>query len=152
MGEHVGKQNYPLFVSRIHDLLRPGGRSLVQQMSRTSRPGGGPFIEAFIAPDMHMRPVGETVALMEEAGLEVRDVHALREHYTLTVQAWYRTFEANQDAVVALVGEEVARVWRLYLVGAALAFEEGRMGVDQILSVRPDAAGRSGMPPVRRDR
>jgi cyclopropane-fatty-acyl-phospholipid synthase len=46
----------------------------------------------------------------------------------------------------------VARVWRLYLVGAALAFEEGRMGVDQILSVRPDAAGRSGMPPVRRDR
>ena len=152
MGEHVGKQNYPLFVSRIHDLLRPGGRSLVQQMSRTSRPGGGPFIEAFIAPDMHMRPVGETVALMEEAGLEVRDVHALREHYTLTVQAWYRTFEANQDAVVALVGEEVARVWRLYLVGAALAFEEGRMGVDQILSVRPDAAGCSGMPPVRRDR
>ena len=152
MGEHVGKQNYPLFVSRIHDLLRPGGRSLVQQMSRTSRPGGGPFIEAFIAPDMHMRPVGETVALMEEAGLEVRDVHALREHYTLTVQAWYRTFEANQDAVVALVGEEVARVWRLYLVGAALAFEEGRMGVDQILSVRPDAAGRSGMPPVRQDR
>jgi cyclopropane-fatty-acyl-phospholipid synthase len=28
-------------------------------------------------------------------------------------------------------------VWRLYLAGAALAFEEGRMGVDQILAVRP---------------
>jgi cyclopropane-fatty-acyl-phospholipid synthase len=28
-------------------------------------------------------------------------------------------------------------VWRLYLAGGALAFEEGRMGVDQILAVRP---------------
>ncbi|HET7800700.1 MAG TPA: cyclopropane-fatty-acyl-phospholipid synthase family protein [Humibacillus xanthopallidus] len=149
MGEHVGASNYPVFTAQIHDLLRPGGRALVQQMSRTSRPGGGPFIEAFIAPDMHMRPVGETVALIEAAGLEVRDVHALREHYVRTVDAWYATFEANWDRVVELVGEEVARVWRLYLVGGALAFEEGRMGVDQILAVRPTAEGRSGMPPVR---
>jgi hypothetical protein len=29
------------------------------------------------------------------------------------------------------------RVWRLYLAGGALAFEEGRMGVDQILARRP---------------
>jgi cyclopropane-fatty-acyl-phospholipid synthase len=119
-------------------------------MSRRNRPGGGPFIEAFIAPDMSMRPVGETVGLIEDAGLEVRDVHALREHYARTVQAWYDTFEANWDQVVALVGEEVGRVWRLYLVGGALAFEEGRMGVDQILAVRRGPGGGSGMPAVRR--
>ena len=150
MGEHVGARNYPVFARRIHDLLRPGGRALVQQMSRSSRPGGGPFIEAFIAPDMHMRPVGQTVGLLESAGLEVRDVHALREHYVRTVAAWYATFEQSRDRVLAMVGEEVARVWRLYLVGGALAFEEGRMGVDQILMVRPTRDGRSGMPPVRR--
>ncbi|MGH3587775.1 MAG: class I SAM-dependent methyltransferase, partial [Pseudonocardia sp.] len=149
MGEHVGRRNYPVFTGRIHRLLRPGGRMLIQQMSRTSRPGGGPFIEAFIAPDMHMRPVGETIALIEQAGLEVRDVHALREHYVRTVGAWYATFEANWDKAVAMVGEEVARVWRLYLVGGALAFEEGRMGVDQILAVKPTSDGRSGLPSVR---
>jgi cyclopropane-fatty-acyl-phospholipid synthase len=149
MGEHVGERNYPVFTGGIHDLLRPGGRALVQQMSRTTRPGGGPFIEAFIAPDMHMRPVGETVGLFERAGLEVRDVHALREHYVRTVDAWYATFEANWDRAVAMVGEEVARVWRLYLVGGALAFEEGRMGVDQLLMVKPTRDGRSGLPPVR---
>jgi cyclopropane-fatty-acyl-phospholipid synthase len=98
---------------------------------------------------MHMRPVGETVSLIERAGLEVRDVHALREHYVRTVAAWYATFEANHDKVVAMVGEEVARVWRLYLVGGALAFEEGRMGVDQILAVRPTADGGALLPPVR---
>jgi cyclopropane-fatty-acyl-phospholipid synthase len=150
MGEHVGNRQYPVYTRVIHDRLRPGGRALIQQMSRRTKPGGGPFIEAFIAPDMSMRPVGETVALIEDAGLEVRDVHSLREHYVRTVQAWYDTFEANWDRVTALVGDEVARVWRLYLVGGALAFEEGRMGVDQILAVRRGPRGESGVPAVRR--
>ena len=48
--------------------------------------------------------------------------------------------------LVALVGEEVVRVWRLYLVGGALAFRDGRMGVDQILCVRP-GAGLGGQGP-----
>ena len=146
MGEHVGEHNYPTYARVLHDALRPGGRVLVQQMSRRGpHPGGGPFIESFIAPDLHMRPVGETVALLEDSGLEVRDVHGLREHYVRTVRAWYETFEANHDRVVDLVGEEVARVWRLYLVGGAMAFRDGRMGVDQVLAVRPDRDGSSGL-------
>ena len=149
MGEHVGAENYPTFVSLIASRLRDGGRVLIQQMSRRDRPGGGAFIESYIAPDMHMRPVGETVALIEDGGLEVRDVHALREHYVRTIQAWYDTFEANYDKAVAMVGEEVARVWRLYLVGGWLVFDEGRMGVDQILAVKRSPDGASGMPWVR---
>ncbi|NNM45819.1 SAM-dependent methyltransferase [Knoellia koreensis] len=150
MGEHVGEKNYATYARVLHDAVRPGGRVLVQQMSRRGRhPGGGPFIESFIAPDMTMRPVGETVALLEDAGLEVRDVHALREHYVRTVAAWHDTFEANHDRVVELVGEEVARVWRLYLVGGAMAFRDGRMGVDQILSVRPHPNGAADVEPAR---
>ncbi|MDQ3326882.1 MAG: cyclopropane-fatty-acyl-phospholipid synthase family protein [Actinomycetota bacterium] len=149
MGEHVGKGNYPKFITGLHALLRPEGRLLIQQMSRKDKHGGGPFIEAFIAPDMYMGPVGETVALIEDCGLEVRDVHALREHYVRTIHAWYRTFEDNYGEAVEMVGEEVARVWRLYLVGSALSFEEGRMGIDQILAVRATADGRSGLPATR---
>jgi cyclopropane-fatty-acyl-phospholipid synthase len=113
----------------------------VQQMSRARGrwPGGGPFIESFIAPDMHMRPVGETAAFLERGGLEVRDVHGMREHYVWTVQAWYDRFEQHLPQLTALVGEEVVRVWRLYLVGGMLTFRDGRMGVDQILCVRPGA-------------
>ncbi|GAA1898669.1 SAM-dependent methyltransferase [Williamsia serinedens] len=151
MGEHVGQENYPVYTKALHDNVVEGGRVLIQQMSRKhgDNPGGGPFIESYIAPDMFMRPVGETVAMIEESGLEVRDVHAMREHYVRTVDVWYETFENRWDDVVAMVGEEVARVWRLYLVGGGMAFRDGRMGVDQILSVRPDARGRSSMPPVR---
>lgn len=138
MGEHVGEENYATYASVLARSVRPGGRVLVQQMSRTGKwPGGGPFIESFIAPDMHMRPVGETVAYLERGGLEVRDVHALREHYVLTVAGWLERFEKNLPRLTELVGEEVVRVWRLYLVGGSMAFRDGRMGVDQILAVRP---------------
>jgi cyclopropane-fatty-acyl-phospholipid synthase len=138
MGEHVGERNYPAYAEVLRSAVRPGGRVLVQQMSRTGRhPGGGPFIESFIAPDMYMRPVGETVGFLERGGLEVRDVHAMREHYVRTVAGWLENFELHLPELTDLVGEEVVRVWRLYLVGGALAFRDGRMGVDQILCVRP---------------
>ena len=141
MGEHVGQANYPTYVEVLRRAVVPGAYVLIQQMSRRGRhPGGGPFIESFIAPDMHMRPVGETVELLEAGGLEVRDVHALREHYVWTVDAWLRTFEERQAEIIALVGEEMARVWRLYLIGGRAAFRDGRMGVDQILARKPDGA------------
>ncbi|MFB9683633.1 class I SAM-dependent methyltransferase [Amycolatopsis plumensis] len=150
MGEHVGEVNYPAYAATLHRMVKPGGRVLLQQMSRGNvAPGGGAFIERYIAPDMTMRPVGRTIDHLETAGLEVRDVHALREHYVRTVRAWADTLEENRADVVALIGETGARVWRLYLVGGALAFEENRMGVDQILAVRPHAGGASGMPPTR---
>ncbi|GGW34916.1 SAM-dependent methyltransferase [Streptomyces xantholiticus] len=152
MGEHVGDAEYPAFAATLHRMLRPQGRLLVQQMSRgANAPGGGAFIESYIAPDMHMRPLGETVSLLERAGLEVRAVESMREHYTRTVGAWHRTLEDRWDRFAALVGQETARVWRLYLAGGALAFEEGRMGVDQILAVRPSDTGRSGMQGTSRD-
>ncbi|MFQ6171420.1 class I SAM-dependent methyltransferase [Oryzobacter sp. R7] len=139
MGEHVGEKNYATYAEVLHRCVRPGGYVLVQQMSRFAghHPGGGPFIESFIAPDMTMRPVGETLGFLQGAGFEVRGVHALREHYVWTVDAWHRTLEERWAEVVDLIGEEAARVWRLYLVGGSQAFRDGRMGVDQLLLRRP---------------
>ena len=151
MGEHVGDAEYVVFTESIHRYLRPSGRVLIQQMSRSNdrpgdRPGGGPFIETYIAPDMHMKPLAKTIGLIADAGLEIRDVQAMREHYPQTVAAWSRNLEDNWATAVALVGEEMARVWRLYLAGGSLAFEENRMGVDQILAVKPSNTGVSDMP------
>ncbi|MGW4400334.1 class I SAM-dependent methyltransferase [Amycolatopsis nivea] len=150
MGEHVGEENYPTYAATLHRMLKPTGRLLLQQMSRGAvAPGGGAFIERYIAPDMTMRPLSRTLGHLETAGFEIRDVHALREHYVPTVRAWADTLEQHWDEAVALIGEAGARVWRLYLVGGALAFEENRMGVDQVLAVRPDATGRSALPWTR---
>ncbi|MHA7141750.1 cyclopropane-fatty-acyl-phospholipid synthase family protein [Arthrobacter sp. Bz4] len=138
MGEHVGEENYGTYTSTLFRNVRPGGKVLIQQMSRHGKhPGGGPFIESFIAPDMHMRAVGDTVNLIENAGFEILGVEAMREHYVRTIDAWHDRFDANWDQAVEMMGEEVARVWRVYLVGAMMTFRDGRMGVDQILSQKP---------------
>ena len=150
MGEHVGERNYPEYAATLFRALRPGGRLVLQQMSRGAvAPGGGAFIERYIAPDMTMRPVGATLNHLARAGFEVRDVHAMREHYVRTCRAWLDTLERRWPDVVALVGVEQARVWRLYLAGGALAFEENRMGVDQIVAVRTRVDGRTEPPAVR---
>ena len=151
MGEHVGEHNYPEYAAQLRRLVVPQGRLLLQQMSRgaagvNNAPGGGPFMERYVAPDMHMRPLGATLSLLETAGLEVVDVHSLREHYVLTVRPWLDTLQERRAEAVALIGEEQWRVWLLYLAGGLLAFEENRMGVHQVLMVRPDARGRSGLP------
>jgi cyclopropane-fatty-acyl-phospholipid synthase len=152
MGEHVGEAQYAGYAAALFRALRPHGRLLLQQMSRagSAAPGGGAFIESYIAPDMHMRPVTETLGLLAGAGFEIQDIEAMREHYVLTVARWLARFEARYEKFVAMVGEEVARVWRLYLVGGGLSFEQGRMGVEQILGVRPGPGGASRMPPARR--
>jgi cyclopropane-fatty-acyl-phospholipid synthase len=95
--------------------------------------------------------VWQTVALLAEPGLETRDVESLREHYDWTVAAWARRLEEHWDDAVELIGLAGARIWRLYLAGGGLTFREGRMGVDQLLFVRPTDDGGSGLPPTRRD-
>ena len=100
------------------------------------RRAGGPFIEAYIAPDMHMRPLWRTLKYLQDGAFEVRHVEAMREHYVRTAEHWLTTLEDNFDRFVALQSDEVARVWPLYLAGGSLAFEQGRMGVDQIFATK----------------
>ncbi|MBX3287125.1 MAG: class I SAM-dependent methyltransferase, partial [Actinobacteria bacterium] len=89
------------------------------------------------------------VSAMGRTGLEVRDVQSLREHYGRTLRAWVANLEARWDDAQREVGPGRARVWRLYLAGSAIGFEQGRTGIHQVLAVRPHPDGRSEMPPTR---
>jgi cyclopropane-fatty-acyl-phospholipid synthase len=59
--------------------------------------------------------------------------------------------EGRWDEAVALSSPGRARVWRLYMAGSALAFEANRLGVNQVLAVRSDDRGLSGLPRTRGD-
>jgi cyclopropane-fatty-acyl-phospholipid synthase len=153
MAEHVGLGPYREYAAILHRQLRPGGRLLNHQIAALHQaPGrrrGRTFIDAYVFPDGELAPIGTTVAALEDAGLEVRDVEALREHYARTLRAWVANLESSWDQAVALTSAGRARVWRLYMAASALAFERGHIGVNQVLAVKPDPAGRSGMPPTR---
>ena len=47
---------------------------------------------------------------------------------------------------VVVVGEARARIWKLYLAGSALNFEAARTAIHQVLAVKPDSRGASGLP------
>ncbi|WP_354641583.1 cyclopropane-fatty-acyl-phospholipid synthase family protein [Kitasatospora camelliae] len=154
MAEHVGSAQYLTYASGLHRLLASGGRLLNHQIARRpDRPGEryapSPFIDRYVFPDGELSPVGTTVSVLEQAGFEVRDVESLREHYGLTLREWVANLEAHWPEAVRLVGRGRARVWRLYMAASALAFEENRIGINQILAVHPGPDGASGMPATR---
>ena len=153
MAEHVGKSMLPGYAAHLHALLRPGGRLLNHAIAR--RPGKAPrfsktsFIARYVFPDGELEPVSVMVDAIESAGLEVRDVESLREHYAQTLRAWVANLERAWDGAVRVSSPGRARVWQLYMAGCALAFEAGRIGVNQILAVRTGPRGTSGIPRTR---
>ena len=47
-------------------------------------------------PEMHMTSLAKTIGLIGDAGLEIRDVQAMREHYPQTVAAWSSHLQKNR--------------------------------------------------------
>ncbi len=153
MFEHVGLSKASEYFSDLYDLLAPGARLLNHAISRPdpTRAAIAPrsFRARYVFPDAALIEVGTAVSAMQEHGLEVRDVESLREHYAKTLRRWVANLEANWDEAQRLAGPERARIWRLYMAGSALAFEDARIAIHQVLAVRTAPDGSSGMPATR---
>jgi cyclopropane-fatty-acyl-phospholipid synthase len=153
MFEHVGLSQLQTYFERLLTLLPEGGRLLNHAISR-SRPDrdafdADSFIARYVFPDGELHEVGTVVTAMQRIGFEVRDVEALREHYARTLRHWVANLQDRWDEAQGLVQAARARIWRLYMAGSALAFEAGRIGVHQVLAVKPSTGGRSDIPPTR---
>jgi cyclopropane-fatty-acyl-phospholipid synthase len=150
MAEHVGRGKLPGYAQNLAALLRPGGRLLNHAISwdagKTTWEDDS-FIARYVFPDGELVSIGDMLNALTTADLEVLDVEALRQHYALTLRAWVRNLEDHWDEAVALTSEGRARVWRLYMSASALGFEEGKMGLNQVLLQRPGGTP----PPLRRD-
>ncbi|MFE6491266.1 class I SAM-dependent methyltransferase [Streptomyces sp. NPDC057748] len=156
MAEHVGSARFREYADDLYALLKPGGRLLNHQIARRPEKDESAyhvdeFIDAYVFPDGELAPVGRTVATLEEAGFEARDVESIREHYALTLRRWVANLEKQWDRAVRTTSAGRARVWRLYMAACALSFEHNKIGVNQILAVRPAEGGASRMPLRARD-
>jgi cyclopropane-fatty-acyl-phospholipid synthase len=148
MFEHVGEGQLGTYFSRMNGLLAPQGRLLNHGISRPAWVGRikqNSFLPRYVFPDGELVEIGTVVSAIQHAGLEVRHVENLREHYALTLRAWERNLEDNYPEAVRLAGAGRARVWRLYLAGCVLGFEAGEIEIHQTLAVKA-ADGTSGMP------
>ncbi len=151
MFEHVGGERLAEYFRVLKSVLPDHGRLLNHAISSPggSRIARNSFVGRYVFPDGELIDVGRVVLAMQAAGFEVRDLESLREHYALTLRAWVANLEAQWGRAVELVGEARARVWRLYMAASAIGFEDGGLGLHQVLGVVADADGGSGMPRTR---
>ena len=98
-----------------------------------------------------IRPLEAGVAGGASLVGELRELARMREHYATTLRHWVANLEARWDDAVALVGEQRARVWQLYMSGSINGFDDAGLQLHQVLGVRNTADGTSHMPPTRRD-
>ncbi len=152
MFEHVGKKRAPTYFSQAYKLLKEKGLFLNHAITVNYREYGTPpsqFIRKYVFPDGELLPISTTLNFAEREGFEVRDVEALREHYTLTLMHWVKNLERNYEKARELVGEEKFRIWRLYMASSAYQFLTNRIGVYQSLLLKTGKEGESGMPLTR---
>jgi cyclopropane-fatty-acyl-phospholipid synthase len=170
MSEHVGRKSLAPYTQQLFDLLRPGGRFLnhaigrpvsfdpdpdpskSSELSRQMQIAlglrgpskiGSPFMERYVFPDGELHEVGMMVSMFQAHGFEVRHVESLREHYALTLRHWIANLTKRFDEAVDEVGEQRARVWKLYMSGSAVGFERHHLEIHQILCAK-SADGKSG--------
>ena len=145
MFEHVGRHRLHGYFRQIASLLEPEGKFLNHGIVRAAGMADDPstrFIQQRVFPGGELTTLEHVLQEAERAGMEPVDVENLRPHYALTCRRWVQRLEEQRDACVRLVGEETYRTWRLYLAGSAMNFEDGNLGVYQVLFARRGAPRR----------
>ncbi|HEX3707397.1 MAG TPA: class I SAM-dependent methyltransferase [Mycobacteriales bacterium] len=147
--EHIGLANLPAYFQFLRGKLRPQGRMLNHSITRpttTEEVKTRGFIDRYVFPDGELEGVGAIVSAMQNSGFEVRHEENLREHYGRTLHGWCDNLTSHWDEAVREVGAGRAKVWALYMAGSRLGFERHTIELHQVLGVRIDADGGSGMP------
>ena len=158
MFEHVGQANIPTYFNTVFRLLKPGGLVMNHGITAGSiQPshlgaGMGDFIEKYIFPGGELLHISHLIRDMAMAGLELVDDENLRPHYARTLWAWSDALESRlpeAQRILETTGKvadaaKVLRAYRLYLAGCAMTFEQGWIGLHQILATRPDGQLQTG--------
>ena len=158
MYEHIGLKNIPEYFRTVRRLLNDDGVFLNHAISRGAKRRKRRFsrrpeqraLQKYVFPGGELDDIGHSIAQMEQAGFEIRDVEGLREHYWRTTRIWCERLAARRAEAEALIGPETYRIWSAYLAGCSLAFQRGSARIFQTLAVKT-AKGAGPLPPTRAD-
>lgn len=140
MFEHVGLKNLPAYFGAVHRLLKPHGlflnHGITHNVEGWQKSMSTEFINRYVFPDGQLDNISSIQRAMERQKFEIADVEALRPHYALTLRHWVARLERNHERALQFVNEATYRVWRLYMTACALEFEQGGVGIYQVLAAK----------------
>ncbi len=146
--EHIGVKQYGDYFGFLQGKLRTGGRLLNHCITRPNNKTTttGAFIDRYVFPDGELTGVGRITVAAQDAGLEVRHVENLREHYAMTLKGWCDNLVEHWDEALGEVTIGRAKVWGIYMAGSRLAFERNEIELHHVLAVKPDPHGDASWP------
>ncbi len=133
MFEHVGKGNQNQYMKKVHELLVPGGVSLLHTITGMFEEPGNAWMEKYIFPGGYVPSLRETIWELAEYDFHLLHLESLRLHYAMTLDYWYNNFLGHIDEIREKQGERFVRMWSLYLQGCAAAFRVSGLDVHQLL-------------------
>lgn len=146
MVEHVGRDNYQLFVDCVNKVLKPGGLFLLHFISGVEEHTGDPWIRKYIFPGGTVPSLREMITSISRDQFHTQDVENLRMHYNRTLLCWEKNYREHMDEVRNMFDEKFVRMWDLYLASCAATFHNGIIDLHQILMTK---GINNGLPMVR---
>jgi cyclopropane-fatty-acyl-phospholipid synthase len=133
MLEHVGRDNYELFMKNVNAVLKPEGVFLLHYISELKEYPGDPWIKKYIFRGGVIPSLREIINICGDCNFYIVDVESLRRHYVKTLLCWRENFNKNKVEISKMFNEEFIRMWELYLCSCAATFNNGIIDLHQLL-------------------
>lgn len=133
MIEHVGRDNYQLFIDTVNQVIKPGGLFLLHYISALTEHAGDPWIRKYIFPGGTIPSLREILTAAADDKFHTLDVENLRLHYNKTLRCWEKNYREHIDEVRKMFDERFVRMWDMYLSSCAATFHNGVIDLHQIL-------------------
>lgn len=145
MFEAVGREYWPTYFDKVHEVLAPGGRAglqiiTIQDYLFDEYDARTDFIQKYVFPGGSLPSEARMAPVLDRAGLSVAGVERFGVDYADTLAEWARRFEAAWADIVrngAGFDDRFRRLWRFYLAYCEAGFRSGRTDVIQMALERP---------------
>ena len=135
--EHL--PDYRAVLRQFQRLLKPGGRIYLDASSYREKYSKPAFISRYVFPGNHRYfCLHEFLSLVEKTNLEIQNVYNDYHSYYLTCREWAKNLEAQRKEICDRWGDQLYRVFRLYLWGSAYAFNSRSMDAYRVVLRRPE--------------
>lgn len=142
MFEAVGKEYWPAYFRKVHDVLKPGGVAGLQVITIADRlfdryQRSVDFIQRYVFPGGMLPSPSALKEQVERAGLVWKQAHSFGQDYAHTLNDWHQRFLVAWDDIRPLgFDDRFKKLWRFYLGYCEAGFRAATTDVHQIAAMR----------------
>ncbi|MFQ7120231.1 MAG: class I SAM-dependent methyltransferase [Intestinibacter sp.] len=108
MLEHVGRENYELFIKNVNAVLKDGGLFLLHYISGLQESYGDPWIKKYIFPGGVIPSLREMIHICSDYKYHTIDVESLR---LLCKNLYTGNFSENLPKIKEMLDDKFIRMW-----------------------------------------